>query len=100
MRKAFSFSHRLTQSPLIAESSVTDTFSDTQASVLIGTAEKMIDLWERLSPEKQALLLKRFGLFGPPGIIFFDAAGAERKGLRVVGFMKAEPFATVLERAL
>jgi len=40
---------------------VTDTFSDTQASVLIGTAEKMIELWERLSPQKQALLLKRFG---------------------------------------
>ena len=28
---------------------------------LIGTAEKMNDLWERLSPEKQAALLKRFG---------------------------------------
>ena len=40
---------------------MTDDFSETQASVLIGTAEKMIDLWERLSPEKQALLLKRFG---------------------------------------
>lgn len=40
---------------------MTDTFSDTQASVLIGTAEKMIELWERLSPQKQALLLKRFG---------------------------------------
>jgi hypothetical protein len=25
-------------------------------------------------------LLKRFRLFGPPGIIFFDAAGAERTG--------------------
>lgn len=40
---------------------MTDTFSDTQASFLIGTAEKMIELWERLSPQKQALLLKRFG---------------------------------------
>ena len=40
---------------------MTETFSDTQASVLIGTAEKMIELWERLSPQKQALLLKRFG---------------------------------------
>ncbi|WP_153434538.1 hypothetical protein [Pseudomonas sp. FSL R10-0399] len=40
---------------------MTDTFSDTQASVLIGTAEKMIELWERLSPQKQTLLLKRFG---------------------------------------
>ena len=40
---------------------MTDTFSDTQASVLIGTAEKMIELWERLSPQKLALLLERFG---------------------------------------
>ena len=40
---------------------MTDTFSETQASVLTGTAEKMIDLWECLSPEKQATLLKRFG---------------------------------------
>ena len=40
---------------------MTDNFSETQASVLIGTAEKMIELWERLSPQKQALLLKRFG---------------------------------------
>ena len=47
--------------PPSQEYSVTDTFSETQASVLIGTAEKMIVLWERLTPEKQATLLKRFG---------------------------------------
>lgn len=40
---------------------MTDTFSDTQASVLIGTAETMIELWARLTPEKQARLLERFG---------------------------------------
>ena len=45
-------------------------------------------------------LLKRFRLFGPPGIIFFDAAGAERTGLRVVGFQPAEAFAKVLDAAL
>lgn len=39
----------------------TPTFSEAQASVLIGTAEKMIDIWNRLSPEKQAALLTRFG---------------------------------------
>ena len=50
--------------------------------------------------DEHKALLKRFGLFGPPGILFFDARGQERQGLRVVGFMKAEPFATVLERAL
>jgi thiol-disulfide isomerase/thioredoxin len=32
--------------------------------------------------EADKALLKRFKLFGPPGIIFFDAAGAERTGLR------------------
>ncbi|WP_123415753.1 hypothetical protein [Pseudomonas brassicacearum] len=39
----------------------TPTFSETQASVLIGTAEKMVEIWTRLSPEKQATLLARFG---------------------------------------
>ena len=40
---------------------MTDSFSETQASVLIGTAEKMVDVWNRLSAEKQAALLARFG---------------------------------------
>jgi thiol:disulfide interchange protein DsbD len=45
-------------------------------------------------------LLKRFRLFGPPGIIFFDAAGEERTGLRVVGFQDAATFGKVLDAAL
>ena len=40
---------------------MTDEFDETQASLLIGTAEKMIEIWNRLSPEKQAALLARFG---------------------------------------
>jgi thiol:disulfide interchange protein DsbD len=47
-----------------------------------------------------AALLKRFGLFGPPGIIFFDAAGRELNDLRVVGFQPAEKFLPTLERIL
>jgi thiol:disulfide interchange protein DsbD len=39
-----------------------------------------------------AALLKRFDLFGPPGIIFFDANGQEIRGLRVVGYKNAEEF--------
>ncbi|MCA4961709.1 MULTISPECIES: hypothetical protein [unclassified Pseudomonas] len=38
-----------------------DDFTENQASVLIGTAEKMIAIWNRLSAEKQAALLARFG---------------------------------------
>ena len=44
-------------------------------------------------------LLKRFSLFGPPGIIFFDAGGAEIRGLRVIGYQKADAFLAALDRA-
>ena len=44
-------------------------------------------------------LLKRFRLFGPPGIIFFDAQGREMKGLRVIGYQNAERFLRSLELA-
>jgi len=36
-------------------------FTETQAQALIGTAEKMIDIWNRLPAEKQQALLARFG---------------------------------------
>ena len=47
-----------------------------------------------------AALLKRFGLFGPPGIIFWNSAGSELPDLRVVGFQNAEKFLPTLERVL
>lgn len=50
------------------------------------------------SADDQALL-QRFRLFGPPGLIFFDASGQEMSGLRVVGFMAAAPFAALLQQA-
>jgi thiol:disulfide interchange protein DsbD len=37
-------------------------------------------------------LMKRFGLFGPPGMIFFDKSGNELKDNRVVGFLEADKF--------
>ena len=37
-------------------------------------------------------LLKRFGLFGPPGIVFFGAGGRELPGTRVIGYQDAEEF--------
>ena len=44
-------------------------------------------------------LLARFGLYGPPGIIFFDRGGREIAGLRVVGFQEAAVFLKQLQRA-
>jgi thiol:disulfide interchange protein DsbD len=42
-------------------------------------------------------LLKRFGLFGPPGIIFFDRRGKEIEGARVIGYRPVERFLPTLD---
>jgi thiol:disulfide interchange protein DsbD len=42
--------------------------------------------------EQDKALYKRFGIFGPPAILFFDRNGKEQKSVRVVGFMSAEEF--------
>jgi len=49
--------------------------------------------------DEDKALLKRFSLFGPPGIIFFDAEGREIKGLRVIGYQNAERFLKTLSLA-
>ena len=50
--------------------------------------------------EKDKALYKRFGIIGPPSIMFFDAQGIERKNFRVVGFMPADEFAQQVRSAL
>jgi thiol:disulfide interchange protein DsbD len=47
-----------------------------------------------------AALLRRFRLFGPPGIIFFDRAGRELQDLRAIGFQPADKFAAMLDQVL
>ncbi|WP_207005409.1 protein-disulfide reductase DsbD [Trinickia mobilis] len=47
--------------------------------------------------EDDQALLKRFKLFGPPGIIFFDQNGNET--MRVVGYESADVFLRSLDRA-
>jgi thiol:disulfide interchange protein DsbD len=74
------------------------TFSDPQVKAELG---KMLLLQADVTastPEHKALL-KRFSLFGPPGIVFFDAEGREIKGLRVIGYQNAERFRKTLSLA-
>jgi thiol:disulfide interchange protein DsbD len=47
------------------------------------------------TPENKELL-KRFGLFGPPAILFFNSDTGELKQKRIVGYMSPEPFAKAL----
>jgi len=50
------------------------------------------------APDDRALL-ERFRLFGPPGIVFYDAQGTERTDARVIGFQKAADFVQSLQKA-
>lgn len=44
-------------------------------------------------------LLKKFGIIGPPAILFFDDKGVELRAHRVVGYMKAEKFTSNVSNA-
>jgi len=46
------------------------------------------------------VLLERFGVFGPPTIIFFGQDGEQRVGYEVVGYMKAAEFTDHVKLAL
>jgi thioredoxin:protein disulfide reductase len=50
--------------------------------------------------EIDQVLLKHFGIFGPPTIAFYGPGGTERREFRVVGYMKAAEFAPLAQRAL
>jgi len=49
--------------------------------------------------EADKALLKRFKLFGPPGLIFWNSAGAQ-SDYKVIGFEKAEKFLSSIDSAL
>ena len=49
--------------------------------------------------EQDQELLKRFGVFGPPTIIFFGPDGRQLEGYEVVGFMNSEDFTAHVKQA-
>ena len=74
------------------------TFSDPRvANNLAGMQLLRADVTANNAEDKA--LLKRFGLFGPPGTIFFDGQGTEVPGTRVIGFEPTMQFLTSLARA-
>ena len=74
------------------------TFSDARVKAkLEGMLLLQADVTANSSEDKA--LLKRFSLFGPPGIIFFDRQGKEIQGLRVIGYQSADRFLATLNRA-
>jgi len=71
------------------------TFSDPRvASALKDAVLLQADVTRDNDQDKA--LLKRFGLFGPPGIVFFDGNGQEL-AKRVIGYKNADDFLQALE---
>ena len=74
------------------------TFADPQVQARLRGAVLLQADVTRNSRDDRALL-KRFDLFGPPGVIFFNAQGQEQGALRVIGFANASDFLAVLDQA-
>ena len=71
------------------------TFSDPAVRERMGNALLLqADVTANSADDKA--LLRRFGLFGPPGILFFDTKGQEHADARVIGFLPPQRFAASL----
>ncbi|MBK6554485.1 MAG: protein-disulfide reductase DsbD [Rhodocyclaceae bacterium] len=71
------------------------TFTDARVKTrLAGTRLLQADVTANNDADKA--LLKRFKLFGPPGIIFFDGNGKEIADVRVIGYQPADRFLATL----
>ena len=74
------------------------TFTDTRVQdELAGTLLLQADVTANDAADQA--LLARFGIFGPPTIMFFGPDGQERAPYRVVGFMSAERFTEHVQAA-
>jgi thiol:disulfide interchange protein DsbD len=74
------------------------TFTDPQVrDALSNTVWLQADV--TANDDEDKALLDRFGVFGPPTIIFFGTDGQQRDGYEVVGYMKAEVFAEHVGKA-
>jgi thiol:disulfide interchange protein DsbD len=75
------------------------TFTDARVQAALSTAVLLRADVTANNADDQALL-KHFNIIGPPTIAFYNKNGEERAQYRVVGYMKAEPFAAVSRAAL
>jgi thiol:disulfide interchange protein DsbD len=76
-----------------------DTFSDPAVAAAL---ERFVLLQADVTDNDdrdRALMQGRFGIPGPPAILFFDPGGRELRGQRVIGFEPAEEFTDHLRRA-
>jgi len=75
------------------------TFSDRQVRSRMSTM-LLLQADVTANADQDQELLKRFGLFGPPGILFFGSDGQEVEHARVIGFQPAGKFVESLDAVL
>lgn len=72
------------------------TFSDPSVQSRLGKFRLLqADVTANNSDDKA--LMKRFGLFGPPGVLFFDRSGGSEPIHKVIGFQNAAEFSGSLD---
>nr|WP_294838693.1 protein-disulfide reductase DsbD [uncultured Methylotenera sp.] len=73
------------------------TFSDARVqSALKDTVLLQADVTNNTEDDKA--LMQKFNVFGPPGIVFFDAHAKEESQLKVVGYKDADTFLQILNQ--
>ncbi len=75
------------------------TFTDAQVQARLNNVE-LIQADVTANDAEDQALLKHFGLFGPPAIIFYDESGTEVRNGRLVGFLNAKDFSSHLDAVL
>lgn len=73
------------------------TFSDGKVQQLLKNTT-LLQLDVTANTEEDKALLKRYSLFGPPGIVFFNGHGQEMTSLKTVGFQNADQFSATLAK--
>ena len=76
-----------------------NTFPDETVQALL---EQIQPLQADVTPndEIDQALMKKFGIIGPPAILFFDRRGEEMRPYRLVGYFTPEEFSVHLQRVL
>lgn len=73
------------------------TFSEPKVSAQLKQL-RLLQVDVTANSDMQKALMKRFSLFGPPGIILFDRNGKEVPDSRIIGYLEPERFIAHLSR--
>ena len=76
-----------------------NTFPESRVAALMDELQ-LLQADVTANDETDQALMRRFGVIGPPAILFFDRNGEEMKAYRLVGYFGPEEFAGHLEKVL